>query len=90
MANRYHVNYEGSTLALVHVLPHPRYEGYKMISVIPVQGGDGLEGRPSQISLKSAIYGKFPDTEPEIEAVQKIIASAGFEPGKIEIKPAGP
>ncbi len=89
MANRYNIKYDGKTLALAHVLPHPRYAGQCMVSVIPHQkkneSGDGAEG----IQMRTALYGKCPDTKPDIEAILELIASAGFEPEKVVLTPIG-
>ena len=84
MPNRYNIKYQGVALAMAHVLPHPQYEGQVMISVIPVQKKNDERGK-----LDRALYGNFPDTKPDIEAIGDLISKTGFETEKIEINKAG-
>jgi len=80
-ANRYHVRYEGTELALAHILPHPQYEGQVTISVIPDMSGGGAEN-----GLKNALYGRAQETAPEIDAIRELVISAGLDPEKVAIE----
>lgn len=87
MANRYSVKYGNRRIALAHVLPHPRYKGQQMISVIPVRPENGICEAADGIGLKTALYGKCPDTQPDIEAILALVTAAGFKPEKIKLRP---
>lgn len=89
MANRYNVTFDGRPLALAHVLPHPRYAGQLMISIIPRQKKDEPNDGTDGIRMKSALYGKCPDTEKDAEAILALLADAGFKPEKVALTPIG-
>ena len=89
MANRYNVSYNGRILALAHVLPHPRYAGQLMISVIPHQKTQGTDNGTGEIRMRTAIYGKCPEIKPEAEAILELLTAAGFEPEELIVQPVG-
>lgn len=89
MINRYKVKYNGTSLATAHIKPHPQYEGQVMISVIPIMKKDGLDDADGHVTLERALYGSFPETKPETEAVMEILIKAGMVPEKTEIRLIG-
>ena len=86
MANQYGVNYQGRKLALAYVSPHPNYKGHIIVSVIPLVRKGKWEDNTFEIKFESPLHDIFPDTTPEIDAVNEVVSSAKIEPWKVEIR----
>lgn len=89
MANRYNVKYDGRPIALAHVLPHPRYTGQLMLSVIPLHNINEPVNGTGGFRMRTALYGRCPDTKAYVEAILELLAESGFEPEKVTLKPVG-
>lgn len=84
---RYEVIYEHQRLALSFVSPHPDYAGHIIVSVIPVNRKGKWENDTLTITFENALFDFFLASMPEIDAVKEVLAQAGIEPHKVEVRP---
>lgn len=86
MTNSYGIVFDKKRIAFGYVSPHSEYTDHIVVSVIPLERKGKWEDPSLQYHFENPVHDIFPNSKPEIEALEEVIAQIGIEPFKVCIQ----
>jgi hypothetical protein len=87
MTTKHKVLYDGRTIGIVYVSPHPEFPGNKVGSIIPMARKGKWVDDTLEITFENPVHDIYPDSNSDDDIVKDLVGQAAIEWWKVKIVP---